>query len=77
MRRLDQGGLNRASLFPGLDGFAQSLRTRMLLLSHLQKLEETAARTADNLGEELPSVITLNPAIRDQVKSGHREWPKT
>jgi hemoglobin len=23
------------------------------------------------------SVITLNPAIRDQVKSGHREWPKT
>ena len=24
-----------------------------------------------------PSVITLNPAIRDQVKSGHREWPKT
>jgi hypothetical protein len=24
-----------------------------------------------------PSVITLNPAIRDRVKSGHREWPKT
>jgi hypothetical protein len=23
------------------------------------------------------SVITLNPAIRDRVKSGHREWPKT
>jgi hypothetical protein len=23
------------------------------------------------------SVIRLNPAIRDQVKSGHREWPKT
>jgi bifunctional ADP-heptose synthase (sugar kinase/adenylyltransferase) len=25
----------------------------------------------------LSSVITLNPAIRDRVKSGHREWPKT
>ena len=25
----------------------------------------------------LASVITLNPAIRDRVKSGHREWPKT
>jgi transcriptional regulator with XRE-family HTH domain len=24
-----------------------------------------------------PSVITLNPAIRDRVRSGHREWPKT
>jgi transposase len=23
------------------------------------------------------SVITLNPAIRDQVKTGHRDWPKT
>jgi hypothetical protein len=26
---------------------------------------------------EATSVITLNPAIRDRVKSGHREWPKT
>jgi exonuclease SbcD len=26
---------------------------------------------------ESPSVITVNPAIRDRVKSGHREWPKT
>jgi hypothetical protein len=26
---------------------------------------------------QLTSVIRLNPAIRDQVKSGHREWPKT
>jgi hypothetical protein len=24
-----------------------------------------------------PSMITLNPAIRDQVKTGHRDWPKT
>jgi hypothetical protein len=24
-----------------------------------------------------PSGIGLNPAIRDRVKSGHREWPKT
>jgi hypothetical protein len=26
---------------------------------------------------EGPSVIRLNPAIRDRVKSGHRAWPKT
>jgi hypothetical protein len=25
----------------------------------------------------IASVIRLNPAIRDRVKSGHREWPKT
>jgi len=25
----------------------------------------------------IASVIGLNPAIRDRVKSGHREWPKT
>jgi hypothetical protein len=24
-----------------------------------------------------PSVITLKPAIRDQFKTGHRDWPKT
>jgi hypothetical protein len=24
-----------------------------------------------------PSVIGLNPAIRDQVKTGHRDWPRT
>jgi hypothetical protein len=23
------------------------------------------------------SVITLKPAIRDQFKTGHRDWPKT
>jgi hypothetical protein len=27
--------------------------------------------------ECLASVITLNPAIRDRVKSGHRRRPKT
>jgi hypothetical protein len=27
--------------------------------------------------DDVASVITLNPAIRDRVKSGHREWPKT
>ncbi len=33
--------------------------------------------SALNAALESASVITLNPAIRDQVKSGHREWPKT
>jgi hypothetical protein len=27
--------------------------------------------------EVMASVITLNPAIRDRVKTGHREWPLT
>ena len=31
----------------------------------------------DKEGMSKPSVTTLNPAIRDRVKSGHREWPKT
>lgn len=53
LRKLDQAGLNRASLFPGLDGFAQSLRTRILLLSHLQDLEVTGSRTPDNIGAEI------------------------
>jgi FRG domain len=47
---LDRAGLNRASLFPGLDGFAQSLRTRMLLLSRLQRMERTKARMEPNIG---------------------------
>ncbi len=28
-------------------------------------------------GQRIASVIRLNPAIRDQVKTGHRDWPKT
>ena len=33
-------------------------------------------RSPDRLGPD-PSVIGLNPAIRDQVKTGHRDWPRT
>lgn len=53
LRRLDQTALNRASLFPGLDGFAQSLRARLLLFSELQKLEANGARTPDNIGHDV------------------------
>lgn len=52
LKSLDQAGVSRASLFPDLDGFAQSLRTRMILLSHLQDLERIGARTSDNIGIE-------------------------
>jgi hypothetical protein len=50
---LDRAGLNRASLFPGLDGFSQSLRTRVLLLDRLLKLELTGARSNVNIGFEI------------------------
>jgi hypothetical protein len=50
LRSLDRTRLSRASLFPGLDGFAQSLRTRMLLLSRLQGMEATKARFEPNIG---------------------------
>jgi len=38
-----------------------------------------AAKLAQGSAEQqlVASVIGLNPAIRDRVKSGHREWPKT
>ena len=47
---LDRAGINRALLFPGLDGFAQSLRTRTVLFKRLQELEESGARTKVNVG---------------------------
>lgn len=53
LRKLDQMALNRASLFPGLDGFAQSLRTRLLQFAELQKLEAAGARTPDNIGIDI------------------------
>jgi hypothetical protein len=49
LKRLGQAGLDRASLFPGLDGFAQALRTRLPLFSHLQKLEKSGARNKTNV----------------------------
>ena len=35
LRKLHRMGINRASLFPGLEGFAWSLRTKSLILAHL------------------------------------------
>lgn len=57
LRQLDQAGISRASLFPGLDGFAHSLKTRILLLSHLRRLEKTGARSADNINVETLAAI--------------------
>ena len=45
LRKLHRMGINRATLFPGLEGFAQSLRTKSLILKDLpvqsvEKLKE-------------------------------------
>lgn len=48
LEKLDRTAINRATLFPGLDGFAQSLRTRITLLKRLQSMEGRA-RTRINL----------------------------
>ncbi|HOI73377.1 MAG TPA: FRG domain-containing protein [Syntrophales bacterium] len=37
LERLHRLGINRASLFPGLEGYARSLRTKSLILRHLDK----------------------------------------
>jgi len=44
LKQLGKIGVDRAALFPGIDGFAQSLRTKLLLFSELQELEESGAR---------------------------------
>lgn len=44
LRGLDQAGISHASLFPGLDGFAESLRTKVLLFEHLRQMEKNKAR---------------------------------
>ena len=41
---LRRAGVNRSVLFPGLDGFAQSLRTKLVLYLKMQKMQETGAR---------------------------------
>lgn len=53
LRRLEEVGLNRASLFPGLDGYAQSLRTRIPLFLKLRQMEKDGARTEYNIGPEM------------------------
>jgi hypothetical protein len=37
LERLHRLGINRASLFPGLEGYARSLRTKSLILRHLDE----------------------------------------
>jgi hypothetical protein len=40
LRKLHRTGINRSLLFPGIDGFAQSLRTKMLILDELREMEK-------------------------------------
>ncbi|MEW5995180.1 MAG: FRG domain-containing protein [Candidatus Zixiibacteriota bacterium] len=44
LARLYRTGVNRAALFPGLQGYAESLRSKMLLFLQLQRLREAGAR---------------------------------
>jgi len=49
---LHRANLNRATLFPGLDGFASSLWTRVTSLKRLQSMEDSGARSKVNLDIE-------------------------
>jgi len=46
---IHRANMNRATLFPGLDGFAQSLWTRGIWLKHLRGMEGADARLRLNL----------------------------
>ncbi|MBZ5504781.1 MAG: FRG domain-containing protein [Acidobacteriia bacterium] len=46
---LHRANLTRATLFPGLDGFAMSLWTRALFLKRLQSMEDSRSRSSVNL----------------------------
>lgn len=46
---LSRANINRATLFPGLDGFAASLWTRAAFLKRLRSMEDSGARRAVNL----------------------------
>ncbi len=49
---LHRANMNRATLFPGIDGFAQSLWTRAAWLKHLRGMEDAKARLKLNLDIE-------------------------
>ena len=49
---LHRANLDRATLFPGLDGFAESLWTRVTSLKRLQSMVESKARGSVNLDIE-------------------------
>jgi hypothetical protein len=51
MRKLHRAGINRSTLFPGLDGFAHSLRTKMLILSELKDMEASQSRKQPNVDD--------------------------
>jgi hypothetical protein len=42
-----------------------------------EEIVKATHATIQHVDSTATSVIGLNPAIRDRVKSGHREWPKT
>jgi len=58
------GGFNQNNI---MDSTNSQLHQRVMAL-------RTRLETANR---ELSSVITLNPAIRYQFKTGQRDWPKT
>lgn len=47
--KLHRAGISRATLFPGLDGYAQSLHTKTALFLDTLKKQETGARGGPNL----------------------------
>ena len=55
---------------------SKSKHTEAQMIAALKQVE--AGRKVEDVAREVgASVITLNPAIRDRVKSGHKEWQKT
>jgi len=60
------------------DSLPEETRVEIDRLNLVEVLREQLERERiDGVIVGFASVITLNPAIRDQVKTGHKDWPKT
>ena len=55
LRKLHRAGINRSLLFPGLDGFASSLRTKMLILAQLNEMKKSGSRSPHNIERRFDS----------------------
>ncbi|MGD0223791.1 MAG: FRG domain-containing protein [Terriglobia bacterium] len=49
LRKLHMLGINRSLLFPGLDGYAESLRTKMLIFDQMRQMEGAGSYMSCNV----------------------------
>jgi len=75
--RLPESARQRAIQLAQFEGLSLNQFITMAVTEKIVRMGLFNPYGEDSSSKRSTSVITLNPAIRDRVKSGHRRRPKT